>query len=329
MLFIDNGGETDASLNLALEEYCLLNLPIGESYLLFYINAPSIIIGKHQNTLEEIDTDFVAEHDIRVVRRISGGGAVYHDAGNINFSFIRRYDPKHFNNYSAFTGPVLEALRDLGVPAELTGRNDLVVDGRKVSGNAQAVRGDRMLSHGTLLFRSDLDNVVRALRPKPGKLESKGIKSIRSRVVNIGDFLPDTMGMEEFRAALLKHIFPGHAIPPHVKLSDADKAGVLALADSRYRSWDWNFGHSPTFNVQRVERWPIGEVDARLHVEHGHVVHAKFYGDFFSRRDISDLENALAGIRYHPEDLRAAAAAIKADEILEGVGLDELVRLLY
>ena len=329
MLFIDNGNSNDPSFNLALEEYCLLNLPIDAHYLLFYVNAPSIIIGKHQNTLEEIDTDFVQQHGIRVVRRISGGGAVYHDLGNLNFSFIRRYEKSQFNNYREFTRPVLAALHHLGVPAELNGRNDIVADGRKVSGNAQAVRRDRMVSHGTLLFRSELDNVVHALKPKPGKMISKGIQSVRSRVVNIGDFLPASISMADFRATLLAHLFPGTASPPQYRLTPEDLEAVDALAQSRYRSWDWNYGESPAFNLQRVQRFAVGEVDARLFVERGHVKTAKFHGDFFTSRDITELEQALTGIRYRPDDIRAALQPVQAWEFFEGVAIDDLVKLLY
>ncbi|MCB0773919.1 MAG: lipoate--protein ligase [Flavobacteriales bacterium] len=329
MILIQDQQNHDASFNLALEEYCLLNLPMDSSYLLFYVNAPSIIIGKHQNTVEEIDTDFVQERGIRVVRRISGGGAVYHDLGNLNFSFIRPYRPEHFNNYREFTAPVVAALQELGVPAELTGRNDIVVDGRKVSGNAQARRRDRMFSHGTLLFRSNLEDVVRSLKPKPGKLESKGIQSIRSRVVNIGDFLPGTTGMEEFKAALVAHLFPGQGGAAQYVLTAQDLAAVQALADSKYRTWEWNYGSSPSFNLQRVQRFPIGEVDARLLVEKGHVHSAKIYGDFFSDREIGDLEQALTGIRYEQEELRKVLSASRADEILDGVGVDDWVKLLY
>lgn len=329
MLFIDNGNSNDPSFNLALEEYCLLNLPIDAHYLLFYVNAPSIIIGKHQNTLEEIDTDFVQQHGIRVVRRISGGGAVYHDLGNLNFSFIRRYEKSQFNNYREFTRPVLAALHQLGVPAELNGRNDIVADGRKVSGNAQAVRRDRMVSHGTLLFRSELDNVVHALKSKPGKMISKGIQSVRSRVVNIGDFLPASISMADFRATLLAHLFPGTASPPQYRLTPEDLEAVDALAQSRYRSWDWNYGESPAFNLQRVQRFAVGEVDARLFVERGHVKTAKFHGDFFTSRDITELEQALTGIRYRPDDIRAALQPVQAWEFFEGVAIDDLVKLLY
>jgi len=185
------------------------------------------------------------------------------------------------------------------------------------------------VSHGTLLLRSNLDDVSRALRPKPGKVESKGIQSIRSRVTNIGDYLSPSITMEDFRAALLAHLFPGAATPPALELDADDWARVRELADTKYRTWEWNYGESPPFNLQRVQRFPIGEVDARLQVEDGFVKHAKFHGDFFARGDIGDLETALTGVRYRRDDLLQAMQSAHADEILDGVGLDDLVRLLY
>ena len=192
MLFVDNKGITDPRMNLAIEEYILRHLDINQTYLLFYINEPSIIIGKNQNTLEEINTDFVEKNGIHVVRRLSGGGAVYHDLGNLNFSFITKDDGESFHNFKKFTEPVIRALRSMGVPAELSGRNDILVQGRKISGNAQFATKGRMFSHGTLMFDSNIDNVVAALNVKKDKIESKGIKSIRSRVANIAEFLTGT-----------------------------------------------------------------------------------------------------------------------------------------
>ncbi len=209
MLFIDNKGITDPRINLAIEEYCLKNLNIDETYLLFYINEPSIIIGKNQNTIEEINTDYVEENGIHVVRRLSGGGAVYHDLGNLNFSFITKDDGESFHNFKKFTDPVVEALRELGVQAELSGRNDILVEGRKISGNAQFSTKGRMFSHGTLMFDSEIDHVVSALKVRKDKIESKGIKSIRSRVANISEFLTDKVSMEKFRSLLLEKIFGG------------------------------------------------------------------------------------------------------------------------
>ncbi|HEY7878140.1 MAG TPA: lipoate--protein ligase, partial [Gemmatimonadaceae bacterium] len=319
MLLLDNDGSTDPTLNLALEEYALLNLDLSESYLLFYVNRPSIIIGKHQNTIEEINCDRVEERDIAVVRRISGGGAVYHDLGNLSFSFITRYTPQRFNNYAEFTGPVVQALRDLEVPAELTGRNDIVVQGRKVSGNAQVVRGERMFSHGTLLLDSNLDDITLALRPKPGKVESKGIQSIRSRVANISEFLRQPLGMDEFRAALLARLFPGSAPAPRHEFAGADRDRIRELADAKYRTWEWNYGESPPFNLQRTRRFPIGEVDARLQVEDGFIRSIRFFGDFFSSRDIADLERALTGVRYRRAELAEALRQAEASTYLQGV----------
>lgn len=320
---------TDPAFNLALEEWSLLNLDLSESHLLLYVNRPSVIIGKHQNTIEEIDADFIDEHAITVVRRISGGGAVYHDLGNLSFSVLTRYTPQRFNNYREFTGPVVSALRDLGVPAELTGRNDIVVGGRKVSGNAQVVRGERMFSHGTLLLDSSLDDVTRALRPKPGKIESKGIQSIRSRVANISEFLSRPMPMNEFRAALLERLFPDHTEPPARAFTAAELEAVRELADRKYRTWEWNYGESPPFNLQRMHRFPIGEIDVRLQVEDGFIKAARLFGDYFAKRDMAQLEAALVGRRYERGEIRRALDEAEIGEYLDGVSGDELARVVY
>jgi lipoate-protein ligase A len=329
MLFIDNRGITDPRINLALEEYCLLHADIDERYLLFYVNEPAVIIGKHQNTIEEIDSDFIRERGIHVVRRISGGGAVYHDLGNLNFSMITRYAPAHFNNYAMFTDPLVRALRDLGVPAELTGRNDIVAGGRKISGNAQVVRGERMFSHGTLLLDSNLDDVTRALRPKAGKVESKGIQSIRSRVANISEFLAEPLSIDAFRRHLLDRIFPDAGGPPMLELTPSDWEQVHALAQSKYSTWEWNYGQSPAFNLRRAKRFPIGEVDVLLDVHDGMIRGVRFFGDFFAQREIGELESALLGVRYAPADLDAALTAADVPSYLAGVSAGELLELIY
>ena len=222
MFFIDNKGITDPRINLAIEEYALKNLDINESYLLFYINKPSIIIGKNQNTIEEVNQDYVEQNDITVVRRLSGGGAVYHDLGNLNFSFITKDDGDSFHNFKKFTEPVVKALGKLGIQAELSGRNDIMAEGRKISGNAMFATRGRMFSHGTLLFNSEMDHIVSALKVKKEKIESKGIKSVRSRVGNIADFLKEPMTIEEFRGFILTNIFEGHSEIPEYVLTDED-----------------------------------------------------------------------------------------------------------
>ncbi|BBH22006.1 lipoate--protein ligase [Paenibacillus baekrokdamisoli] len=307
MLFISNENNHDPSINLALEEYALRHLPLEEEYLLFYINEPSIIIGKNQNTAEEVNTTYVDEQGIHVVRRLSGGGAVYHDLGNLNFSFLTRDDGKSFHNFRKFTEPVVEALRKLGVEAELSGRNDLQVGERKISGNAQFATKGRMFSHGTLLFDSEVDSIVSALNVNPAKFESKATKSVRSRVANIVEFLKEPLTMEQFRQFLLESIFGGNTTIPEYKLTEADWTAVHQLADERYRSWDWNYGRSPAFNVRQVKRLAAGTFDVRLNVIDGIIAEAVVFGDFFGTGEVSEVTDKLKGVRY---DLASVGTAL-------------------
>lgn len=191
------------------------------------------------------------DNGIIVVRRLSGGGAVYHDLGNLNFSFLTKDDGNSFHNYKKFTQPVVEALAKLGVNSELSGRNDILAEGRKVSGNAQYATRGRMFSHGTLMFDLDIDAVVASLKVKKDKIESKGIKSVRSRVANIIDFLPEKITVEEFRVEILKSIFGGEENIQYYELTEADWEQIYALSEERYQQWDWNYGKSPRFNIQK------------------------------------------------------------------------------
>ncbi|HLV24974.1 MAG TPA: lipoate--protein ligase [Gemmatimonadales bacterium] len=300
MLFVDNRDITDARVNLALEEYVFRNKPVEQDVLLFYVNAPSIIIGRNQNTIEEIAPDAVAEHDVRVVRRISGGGAVYHDLGNLNFSVMTPEISDRFNRYDFFTRPVIDVLRDLGVPAELSGRNDIIADGRKISGNAQFASHNRMFSHGTLLLDSNLDDVTAMLRPRPGKVESKGVKSVRSRVANISEFLAAPIDVVELRDLVIERIFGtrDRASVPSIELNDEDWAAVYELMARKYGTWDWNYGENPASNVQRSQRFPAGEIDVRIDVQKGHIAGLRIFGDFMGRADVSVLEKSLVGVPY-------------------------------
>jgi lipoate-protein ligase A len=329
MLFVDNQNEHDPAVNLALEEYVLRQAQTDEDLLLFYINAPSIIIGRHQNTLEEINQTYVEQHGIKVVRRLSGGGAVYHDLGNLNFSFITGSQPENFRNFKKFTDPVIRGLEKLGVPAELSGRNDILVDGRKVSGNAQYISRSRMVSHGTLLFSTDLSHVSEALNVQASKIVSKGIKSVRSRVANINEFLSQPMDIEMFRAHLLAHFFEGLPETPAYPLSAQDWAAVHQLADERYRSWDWTYGRSPDFNVQKRPRFPTGEIDARLDVRQGVIQSVKFYGDFFAEAETEELERLLTGSRYSREEIASLLQDVNIGRYFSGLDTQTFCEFLY
>ncbi|MBB3114757.1 lipoate-protein ligase A [Paenibacillus phyllosphaerae] len=329
MLFIDNQGITDPTINLALEEYVLRNLPMDDSYLLFYINEPSIIIGKNQNTVEEINADYVHEHNIHIVRRLSGGGAVYHDLGNLNFSFLTKDDGDSFHNFAKFTQPVIDALRKMGVEAELSGRNDIQVGERKISGNAQFASRGRMFSHGTLLFDSAMENVASALKVKAIKIESKGTKSVRGRVANISEYLNEPMSTEEFRSTLLRELFgtePENV--PQYKLTEEDWAGVRKLSEERYRNWDWNYGRSPKCNIQNERKYPSGIIDVRLDVNEGRLEGVRIFGDFFGTGEVAEIEELLTGIRYEEEAIRQALEDVNLNTYFGKLTADEFVSLL-
>lgn len=328
MLWIDNQNITDPRINLAIEEYAVKHLDIEKTYLLFYVNEPSIIIGKNQNTFEEIHMDYVRKHGIHVVRRLSGGGAVYHDTGNLNFSFITKNDGESFHNFRKFTQPVIEALHTLGIPAELSGRNDILVEGKKISGNAQYATKGRMFSHGTLMLDCNINDVVSALQVKADKIQSKGIKSIRSRVANINDFLTHKLSVKEFKGILLKHIFAGEKKIPTYSLTKDDWKKIREISENRYQNWDWNYGKSPKCNLQRSHRFPIGSIDVRLDVNKGIIEHCKIYGDFFGVNDVSEVENLLTGKRYERDELEKALASVDISHYFGNITHQEFLDLL-
>lgn len=331
MKFIDNEGITDPRINLAIEEYALTHVDLEKEdmYFLFYVNEPSIIIGKNQNTIEEINVDYVEENNIHVVRRLSGGGAVYHDLGNLNFSFLTKDDGNSFHNFKKFTKPIVQALNELGVPAKLSGRNDIEVNGKKISGNAQFASKGRMFSHGTLMLDSEVEHVVKALNVKDEKIQSKGIKSIRSRVANINDFLDEKLTMDEFKHLILQHIFDGKDDIPTYTLTKEDWNKIEKISEKRYRNWDWNYGKSPAFDVKRSKKFPAGLVDIRFNVKKGYITDCKIYGDFFGVKEIKELEEALIGTKYERNALQQTLASLPLQAYLGPIENEDILDLLY
>lgn len=331
MLFVDNQENTDPRTNIALETYLVENRLTDQPLLLFYINEPSIIIGRNQNTVEEVNQRYVEEHDIHVVRRMSGGGAVYHDLGNFSYCFIQEeHGPAR--DFSVFTRPVIEALHQMGVAgAKLEGRNDLLIDGKKFSGNAMYIKNGRMTAHGTILYDADLDAVTAALKPRADKIESKGIKSVRSRVTNIRPYVADAyqhLNTREFRDHLLLRIFGvnSRADVPEYTLSTDDWAQVAAIRAERFANWDWNYGRSPAFTSERYHKYPQGAVDFRFNVEQGgNIKEIKIYGDFFGVGDIADVEERLTGIPYRRDAITAAFADIDTALYFGGIAAKDLI----
>lgn len=330
MYFIDNKGITDPRINLAIEEYALKTMDVEkDSFFLFYINEPAIIIGKNQNTIEEIDTDYVDINGVHVVRRLSGGGAVYHDHGNLNYSFITKDDGDSFRNFKKFTQPIVDALKEMGVDAELSGRNDILAGGRKISGTAQFTTRGRMYSHGTLMFNSEIDAVVSALKVRKDKIESKGIKSIRSRVANITEFMDKPMSIEEFKLTLLHSIFGGEEHVQTIELTEEDWVNINALSKERYGNWEWNYGKSPAFNMSHSERFPTGGIDVRLQVKNGVIEDANIYGDFFGVGDVADIEKRLVGATYDKSAIDEVLGDIDLTTYLGGITKEQFLQLIY
>jgi lipoate-protein ligase A len=285
-------------MNLALEEYCLRNLDSAEDYLLFYVNAPSVIIGKHQNPIEECNLAYIQNNDIHLVRRISGGGAVYHDHGNLNFSFITGFQKEKLDYFKKLIQPILRALHQLGVRAELTHKNNIVVQGKKVSGNSQYTNVKRMLSHGTLLFDSDLEVLKTALKSKMEVIHSKAVQSEKSEVVNISDYTEQPASMvvylEILKAAISKQFGPLN----NYKLSAEDWDAIYRLAGNKYKSWEWTHAKSPDFVVRHHIKHGSEQIEYTLHVKRGVIEEIAIQDSASGNSAINDLKSKFLGERY-------------------------------
>jgi lipoate-protein ligase A len=317
---------TDPAFNLAAEEY-LADSYAGDGLFMLWRNAPSVIIGRNQNAYAELDLAFAEKHGIKVVRRLTGGGAVFHDLGNVNYTFISRLDDAGTLNFPRFCGPVIEALRGLGVDAELSGRNDITVGGRKVSGTAQCVRGGRVLHHGTLLWSADFSYMEKVLRPDPSKLQSKGIKSVGSRVANLRDLLPEgaPLSRDSGAADLMDYLFSRFGGEP-LRFTDGQTEAIAALAEKKYSSWEWNMGSSRGFSCRRSRRFPFGRVEVAFDADRGLITSVSVSGDFFGTRPVSGLEARLTGVR--PEYAAVLEAVPDAGEFISGATAADLAGLI-
>lgn len=329
MKYIENFSN-DPMYNLAFEEYCFKYLPADEDYVILWVNGPAIIVGKNQNTLEEVNLDYVKENHIKVVRRITGGGAVYHDLGNLNFSIIKNTGENKKIDFKKYNIPILNALKRLDIKCELSGRNDMTIEDKKFSGIAQSIWKNRALNHGTLLFDTQLDVLSKALNVKQDKIESKGIKSVRSRVTNIKPFLSEGTTMESFREILLKYIFEfENDTPRKYELSDKEKSEIDKLFNEKYATWDWNYGNSPQFNYKNYKKFPFGAIEVRLHIKNGLIDECKFFGDFFGSENVEELEDLLLGKSYNEESISALLDENKLKQYFGDIEKNEFIDLLF
>lgn len=319
---------TNPYFNLALDEYAMRHIDIDEDFFFLWRNEPAVIIGKNQNTVEEINQEFIEEKGIKVARRVSGGGAVYHDLGNLNFTFIVNVDDPGKVNYKKFVQPIVDALAEMGIEAEASGRNDILIDGLKISGNAQRMANGKLMHHGTLLFDVDIEDLVQALNVDPDKITSKGVKSVRSRVTNIKEHMPEGTTIYDFWDAL-QYYLSDKGRDKEIILSDEEIAKIEYEAINRFGTWDWIYGESPEFNYRNNKRFQGGNVEVLIDVDEGKIQSVRFLGDYLGLEDVAHVENRLKGSRYHKEDVGAILSTIDLRTYFGTISKEEILEVMF
>lgn len=317
-------GSCDPYYNLAFEEYMLLNFK-DDDYLILWQNDNTIVFGVNQNPIAEINMNEAEKYNINIVRRSTGGGTVYHDLGNINFSYITDWNDGDNRTYEFFLTPVVEALSSFGLEIEIKGRNDMLLDGKKISGSAQRLAENRILHHGTLLINSDLNMLQKVLNVKADKISSKGIKSVKSRVTNLQDNTSEILQIESVKSALINSFAKSQNVN-HIHLEKEDIDNISSLAENKYRSWEWTYAKSADCQLTKYRRFDGGNVQLDLDINNGSIDKCVISGDFLSLKDVRELEEKIQGRRYSYEelarmfndvDMKLYFGNIKKEEILE------------
>lgn len=317
---------TDPYYNMAFDEYCLESLPIDEPVFYLWQNRPAVIVGFNQEVNTEVHLEYLRDHDIALVRRVTGGGAVYHDLGNLNYTIVGRSEDLE-RDYPEYASLMMKALQDMGVPATLSGRNDILVEGRKVSGFAKRVCRNRLMVHGTLMYDVDLDVLMQVLCPPATKLQSKGIASVRSRVANLCEYLPQPTDIQQF-ARRLEEILSRHYADEEYLMQPEELESIRQLADEKFRRWEWNYGRSPKATLSHSARLACGTVEVHLTLAENRIATCRFGGDFLGNLPASEIEKALQGVIYEADALRQCLSKVAVGDYFDGVEAEELITLM-
>lgn len=322
MIYIETGS-TDPYFNFGLEYYLITEKMFDEPVFLFWQTAPTLMVGKFQNTLEEINVAYAKEHQIHLVRRMSGGGTIYTDMGGFQFTFIIPGKTEEIS-FSEYIRPVIQALHDMGIAgAGFNGRNDLVIDGKKFSGNAQYLYNGFTLHHGSLLFDTNIEQMVKSTTVDPYKIISKGIKSVRERVTNISEHLKAPMDSQEFKMRMVTSIMGGSGYKTY-ELTETDRKRISELGDLKFNNWDCIYGRNPKCNLTKTGRFTGGKMEVSLEVSHGTIRDCTIYGDFFGSLDMDALCQALIGVKYEESAIASAIAPFDIEHGLYQITRSEL-----
>ena len=318
---------TNPYYNMAFDEYCLESLPIDEPVFFLWQNRPAVIVGFNQEVNTEVNLDYLKENGIDLVRRVTGGGAVYHDLENLNYTIVGRSEDLE-RDYPEYASLLAKALQTLGVPATLSGRNDILVEGRKVSGFAKRVCKNRLMVHGTLMYNVDVDVLTHVLNPSTTKLQSKGIASVRSRVANLCEYLPEIPDIQTF-SQRLEEILSNNYTDTEYQLTETDLANIQRLTDKKFATWEWNYGRSPKATLVHSARLACGTVEIHLTLAENRIASCRFGGDFLGNLPASDVEKALTGIPYEINEIRKCLSKIEISRYFDRVSADDLLEMMF
>jgi lipoate---protein ligase len=311
----------DPFYNLAAEEYLLKNS--GEEVFMLWQSDPVVVVGKHQNTLAEVNYRFIRGNNIQVARRMTGGGTVYHDGGNINFTFIRQGEPGRLVDFGSFIAPVIAFLKSLGIEAIRGQKNEILVDGKKISGNAEHVYRNRVLHHGTLLYNVNLDRLRESLIPG-GRYTDKSVQSNRSSVMNLSErFLPE-MATGKFGDLFMQFIqenFQGIPFKPGL----LEQQAIQKLAVEKYRSWDWVYGWSPDYSFEGGYSSGQHHIEINLAVHRGLIQHCTLQSDTIGQQSLNDTAGRLTGVPHDENSIMKKLSKENLSKIIRGKDLEDLV----
>ena len=307
---------TDPYFNMAFDEFCLQQYECDEPFFYLWRNRPAVIIGLNQNAYSEVNLPFLNEKGITLARRVTGGGAVYHDLQNMNYTIVGK---------DVTPEPFAEALRKLGVPAELSGRNDIFVQGRKVSGYAARVWHDRSIVHGTMMYDVDLDTLSKVLDTPGSKMEAKGISSVKSRVANLKEYLPQFPSLDELQAKLQEILSDGDGVMP---VSEEQLSQVKTIAQEKFASWDWIYGHSHEADLSHRRKLPCGTVEARVCIDRGIITRIDFAGDFLGDLESEEVGKALVGVKYLKSDVHSVLKGMDISRHFKYTSAEDLAELI-